>query len=114
MKRKIMLNLEDIRNNLRVYIVGEKDLYMKQNNYDDPKHFCEEELGIPFDPEYYSEDFPHYIVNLDGEHYNIYYCRDGFTAYDPDLQEDGCYKEFTREQVLEFFNKKDIEKIEHN
>ena len=46
MKRKIMLSLEDIRNNLRVYIVGEKDLWLKQNNYDDPKHYIEEELGI--------------------------------------------------------------------
>ena len=110
MKRKIMLTLEDIRDSLRVYIVGEKDDWMKQNNYDDPEHFFED-FDIPFDPNYYPEECPHYVVNLDGEHYNIYYCCDGCTEYDSELEDDGCYKDFIREQVLEFFNKKDIEKI---
>ena len=109
----MMLSFDAIRNNLRVYIVGEKDEWIK--------HYELDELG----DDGYPDDCPCYIVNdADTDHvfvdkadqfFTIAYCYDGCTQYDDELGEDenGLEKVFTRQEVLDFFNKKDIEKIKN-
>ena len=101
-----MLSLDAIRNNLYMDIVGEKDDWMKHYNFDDNS-----ELVIVNG---YPEDCPHYIVNSDiDDHFTISYYYDGCSEYSAELWDDenGSERILTRQEVVDFFNKKDIEKI---
>ena len=93
-----LLSLDAIRNNLRVYIVGEKD---KLDDDDCPCYIVND------------ADTDHVFVDKADQFFTIAYCYDGCTQYDDELGEDenGLEKVFTRQEVLDFFNKKDIEKI---
>jgi hypothetical protein len=108
MKRKKILSLHDICDNLRVYLVGEKENWMKHYNFDNPAHFLEV-FGFEYEPNFYPDDCPCYTVNKEGNGYTISYSYDGCTVYNAEIDD----IHFTKSQVLDFFSKKDIEYIEN-
>ena len=105
-------NKMEIKDNLRVYIRGEKDAWMKHYGFDKPETFLEV-FGFDYNQNFYPDDCPCYTIRKEDDHFEIYYSFDGCTEYNSELEDDdGCCIHFTKEQVFDFFSKMDVEYFE--